>query len=109
MNIPIIDEVELSTLPKGVYVALYHGRDDVDDEMEDWGFNGPLIGPLKSVYVTYHSHIRLIFLNADDEKRYIDAGVIGAEPFMLGWTDDMITSGGKFYGDWDVFYNEEGI
>lgn len=109
MNIPIMDEVELSTLPKGVYVALYHGRNNADDEMDDWGFNGPLIGPLKNVYVTYHSHIRLIFLNDADEKRYIAAGVIGEEPFMLGWEDDMIKSDGKFYGDWDVFYNEEGL
>jgi hypothetical protein len=109
MNIPIVDKVDMKTLPKGIYVELYHGRDNADDEMEDWGFNGPVIGPLEHVHVTYHSHIRLGFVHEHDELRYRAAGVIGNEPFDLSWFEDMIMSGGKFYGDWSVIYNEEGL
>ena len=29
----------------GLYLALFHGRDDRNAQMEDWGFNGPLLGP----------------------------------------------------------------
>ena len=29
----------------GVYLHLFHGRNDVAEEMEGWGFDGPTLGP----------------------------------------------------------------
>jgi hypothetical protein len=54
----------------GLYLGLFHGRNDPDDQMIEWGFNGPLIGPLSFVRTTYTNVIKLGFHNAAAEKRY---------------------------------------
>jgi hypothetical protein len=36
----------------GLYLSLFHGRKDQDDRMIEWGFNGPLIGPLGYAHTT---------------------------------------------------------
>jgi hypothetical protein len=35
-----------------LYLELYHGRDNVNDDMDDWGFDGPIIGPLELMTFT---------------------------------------------------------
>lgn len=108
-EIPIYRECDMTKLPKGLYIGLTHGRDNPGDSPEDWGPNGALIGPLKWVHGVYTHHMNLSFENPEDERRYITAGVIGEEPFGLEYVDDMLKSGGKYYGDWTVFYhNGEG-
>jgi hypothetical protein len=61
-----------------VYIKLLHGRDDPNQDMEDWGFNGPVLGPF----------------------RCIRSG--GAEEIELGFTDDLLTYDGKHYGDFEI-------
>jgi hypothetical protein len=39
--------------PGKLYLRLYHGRATPDEQMEDWGSDGPVIGPLASIHVTY--------------------------------------------------------
>lgn len=29
-----------------VYLRLFHGRNKIDDDMNDWGFDGPIVGPI---------------------------------------------------------------
>lgn len=90
----------------GLYLALFHGRDSRDEHMKDWGFNGPVIGPLEWVHTTYASQMRLMFSCVDDEKRYFSkANSPDAHDFFID--GDMIAYGGKFYGDWSVFYVSE--
>jgi hypothetical protein len=55
----------------GLYLGLFHGRKDPDDQMIEWGFNGPLIGPLSFVHTTYTNVIKLGFINAVDEKKVL--------------------------------------
>jgi hypothetical protein len=87
----------------GLYLALFHGRDAKDQQMNDWGFNGPLIGPLQWVHTTYACHVRALFESADAELRYFDNPEFPeARDFSLN--DDLIEHAGKFYGDWSVFY-----
>lgn len=73
----------------GLYLGLFHGRKDPDDQMIEWGFNGPLIGPLCYVHTTYTNIIKLGFHNAVTEKRYFP-------------TQDMPML--EINGDWTVFY-----
>jgi hypothetical protein len=84
----------------GLYLGLFHGRNDPTDQMTDWGFNGPLIGPLTFVHTTYTSNIKLDFVSDNDAKRYFP----NQTDHMLTVSDDMVLFDSKFYGDWTVFY-----
>jgi hypothetical protein len=84
----------------GLYLGLFHGRDEPRQTMKDWGFNGPLIGPLEWVHTTYTCTLQIAFECACDASRYF--GTDETEQF-LELHGDMLTFGGKFYGDWTVF------
>lgn len=74
-----------------VYLQLYHGRTDPDAQMEDWGTDGPLIGPLEWIKVAYLRNIRIAFLK---DGKIVDA--------FFGIVDDMIFYDGVYYGDYEV-------
>lgn len=74
----------------GVYVHLFHGRTDPAQNMEDWGSDGPILGPFQYVHITYKGDVKL-----------------GGEPDdtvtpwpVLQYADDMIYYDGVYYGDW---------
>lgn len=73
-----------------VYLELFHGRNNPNQNLDDWGEEGPVFGPLNWVHTTYRYHIKL--------------GVPGhegmAELFLF---DDMIYYNGVYYGDWSIF------
>lgn len=84
----------------GLYLGLFHGRNGRQDDMDDWGFAGPALGPLTYCHTTYMAHIHLCFERATDariccnsEHREVDVGVV----------DDMIFFEGAYYGDWTLF------
>ena len=54
----------------GLYLGLFHGRHEPREEMEDWGFDGPMIGPLKWFHTTYACTLRIAFERGEDAKRY---------------------------------------
>jgi hypothetical protein len=35
-----------------IYLKLIHGRDYPDQQMNDWGFDGPVLGPFEAVHFT---------------------------------------------------------
>jgi len=71
-----------------VYLKLLHGRDDPAKDMEEYGFDGPVLGPFDYVHVTYNT--------------MIDCGKNGEPIQTLRFHQDMIEHEGKFYGDWEV-------
>ena len=84
-------------VPKGtplatgkMYLRLYHGRNDPEQQMDDWGFVGPTFGPLSSYVHTYCSTFR-IYGYRDTSEVWLDKH------------DDMIHWDGCFYGDMEVF------
>lgn len=81
-----------------VYLHLFHGRNSPDEDLDDWGFNGPTIGPLRYVHTTYASHLKFEFL--EDEA----AAKFGLDPEEgeLRIVDDMVVYDGKYFGDWSV-------
>lgn len=87
----------------GLYLGLFHGRLNPNEKMVEWGFNGPLIGPLIFVHTTYTSNIKLGFETDNDAKRYFPIQT----DTMLTVSDDMVLFNNKFYGDWTVFYAGE--
>src|SRR6185437_4495240 len=81
--------------PGRMYLRLYHGRTDPDQEMEEWGFDGPTFGPLSSYVHTYCSTFRI-------------HAAEGYEEIWLDKYDDMIRWDGCFYGDLEVFIAGQG-
>lgn len=72
-----------------IYIRLFHGRTDPEQQMDDWGTDGPIFGPYKFVHTTYTSFVRL---GRDD-------GTCDE----LNTFQDMLYYGGVYYGDWSVF------
>lgn len=64
-------------------LRLFHGRDDPDAHLADWGFDGPVLGPFDSIRFTYGS-LLLFFDERLCELRRVD---------------DLLFYDGKFYGD----------
>lgn len=65
-------------------VKLFHGRDTPHQTMHDWGFDGPTLGPLESVQLTYGA---LVLYTVEHER------------LALPRVDDLIFYDGKLYGD----------
>jgi hypothetical protein len=70
-----------------MYLELFHGRNDPNEDMEDWGFEGPVIGPFTNAHITYNTHIKLW------SKRL-------NKTFKVTFHGDMIEYDGKWFGDW---------
>jgi len=85
----------------GLYLGLFHGRNDPKMTIEDWGSNGPIIGPLQHVHTTYATHIKLAFLNQEDIRKY---GFNTESMIDLDIEDGMVVFQNTWYGDWTVFY-----
>jgi len=85
-------------------IHLFHGRNTLDEDMEDWGFDGPAL-KCEAVSFTYLTTITVHFSNQDD---YLKAKE------LTGWKewgelvleaelkDDMLVANGKYYGDWSI-------
>lgn len=105
MNAEIAAQEELPTYGEkpvrpGMYLGLLHGRDDPEQQMNDWGFNGPMIGPLQWCHTTYACTIRIVFESALDGLRYFGEAGTDHELELL---DDLLEFRGKYYGDWTVY------
>ncbi len=91
-------------LEKGkLYLRLFHGRKDKGESLDDWGFDGPLFGPLVNVHGTYTEHLKLQFERDDD------AAAQGLDPDFpeIRWADDLLTFAGCYFGDFTVFVADE--
>jgi len=77
-----------------LYIRLFHGRTDPKQEMDDWGSDGPILGPYKFAHTTYSSILKLGKPDGSCDELYI----VGP---------DMVFYDGVFYGDWSVFGEAE--
>lgn len=84
----------------GLYLGLMHGRTQPRQRMDNWGFDGPAIGPLRWCHTTYAFDIKIKFVNTADAALYFDANFDGSLPMQ----DDMVVYEGNYYGDWTVYY-----
>jgi hypothetical protein len=82
-------------VPKGqklqkakIYLHLYHGRNGPDEDLDDWGFEGPTFGPLDYFHITYLT--RFCFARGEFDHD-------------LSGTDDLFEFDRKYYGDLVVF------
>jgi hypothetical protein len=104
----------LTDLAPGLYLGLFHGRDAIDEILDDWGFDGPVIGPLDYVHTTYAADVKLRFVDGRDAVRHFPAtGFITdlasgrrtpCAEAVLSIADDLIVFDGRYFGDWTVFH-----
>lgn len=85
----------------GVYLYLHHGRFHPDETLNDWGFDGPFVGPLDFAHVTYMTSLGLRFTHADDDLAY-ETGPMFGEDEGAAFSHDMLYFLGAYYGDWTV-------
>lgn len=78
-----------------IAIRLFHGRKTVEEEMEDWGFDGPII-IVKSFYVTYFSTFRVELISGDN-----------TEPIEIASTEGCFYYKGNYYGDWQIMSYED--
>ena len=86
----------------GLYLALFHGRDHPEEQMNAWGFHGPLIGPLQSCQTTYATRLRVLFGSEKDELRHFAYSEF-PDPRDIEVVNDLVFYGNAYYGDWIVF------
>ena len=71
-----------------MYLDLRCGHDFPDQQLDGWGFNGPIIGPFPFVTVTFAEDIGI------GENRFL--------PIV----NDLLCYDGKYYGDWKLISAE---
>ena len=79
----------LAKQKKGLYLELFHGRKSPEQEMDDWGEQGPIFGPYAYVHTTYSCDIKL--------------GKENDDPDELSIIDGLVYYDGIYYGDWSVY------
>ena len=77
-----------------MYLRLFHGRTDPNQDMDDWGSDGPVLGPYKFAHTTYQSFLKLGRPDGSCDELYI----VGP---------DMVFYDCVYYGDWSVFGEAE--
>jgi len=71
-----------------LYIRLFHGRRDPEQDMQDWGSDGPIFGPYEYVHITYKNYIRICNSDETSDELYL--------------SEDMLFYDGVYYGDWIV-------
>jgi len=91
-----------SVLGGDVYLHLYHGRDTVAEDMEDWGYDGPM---LRAWMVVINTDEKLPECTPDNTLAKANCvqlvkadGTVEEIPFVEG----MLCFEGKYYGDFSV-------
>ena len=75
-----------------LYISLFHGRTSPDEKIGDWGFDGPVIGPV-AVSWTYGS------------VRVHDTLYTSFE--FLPTKEDFVAYDGKYYGDFEIWIEDD--
>ena len=83
----------------GMYLKLLHGRRSVDEEMDDWGADGPWIGPLKWFHCTYLSSVGIGFENGGELSSMCSGSQVPSPMFLV---EGLLYFAGMYYGDWEL-------
>lgn len=71
-----------------LFLRLFHGRKEPNQDMDDWGFDGPIFGPYIGIHGVYRNNINLSKRNGDIDMLYV--------------ANDLVYYDGSYYGDWCI-------
>lgn len=81
-----------------LYLNLWHGRKNRDDEMDEWGFNATdvegHVAPRGDWFLFADEGVRIITFDQKAEKGWTEQ--------LIPFDGDMIHFGGNYYGDWSA-------
>ena len=72
-----------------IYIRLFHGRCDPNQQMDDWGTDGPIFGPYEFAHTTYMWDVKLGKSSGNCDELYAH--------------EDMVYYNGVYYGDLSIF------
>ncbi|MDD5458639.1 MAG: hypothetical protein PHF37_04540 [Phycisphaerae bacterium] len=72
-----------------IYIRLFHGRTDPEQQMDDWGSDGPVFGPYEFAHTTYGWDIKLGKPDGNCDELFL--------------YEDMVYYENVYYGDWSIF------
>lgn len=84
----------------GLYLKLLHGRSPIDLELDDWGDDGPWVGPLNWFHCTYMATLGIGFVGGEEFES--SSGPISELPSPMFISEEMIYYEGIYYGDWEL-------
>jgi len=91
-------------------LRLFHGRADPDEDMDDWGFDGPIIRDIVAIHFTYMSDVNVFFASpgaclmayyATGWERFDDVALnmkFYDGLVRLEHSDNTL----EYYGDWEI-------
>ncbi|MEK7468793.1 MAG: hypothetical protein AAB074_15565 [Planctomycetota bacterium] len=80
-----------------VYLELFHGTETTDrSELNDWGEQGPILGPLSYVHTTYAGDLKCCPLDGEGQPDECASADLQVTCECLLYYDGM------YYGDWSV-------
>ena len=98
------------TEPPKMEFRMIHGRSSPDEELNWWGFDGPVLKGVSWVACTYNVHWRICFESKEDfdfAKEATGWEEWDENQLLLKFYDDMLEArdaNGKpaWYGDWSI-------
>ncbi len=85
----------------GMYLVLTHGRSFPEEELHDWGPDGPCFGPLEYCHITYLSSI-----NIAKEGDHEGTGPMSNDSDPLYFTKELLYYNGMYYGDFELLMHK---
>lgn len=94
---------------------LSHGRKDIEQAMDDWGFDGPRLQGVTGLHQTYGDNQRVVFESVEACKAA--QALTGWESWdddqlTMRWEQDLVRTdsadGASFFGDWGLWLKREG-
>lgn len=80
-----------------VYLELFHGTESPDrSQLDGWGEQGPILGPLAYVHTTYAGDLKCCPLDPDGKPNEFASADLQVTAECLLFYDGM------YYGDWSV-------
>lgn len=71
-----------------IYIRLFHGRKNPNQEMDDWGFDGPVFGPYSGIHGVYCNYIHLTKNDGNRDSLKVH--------------EDLVYYDNCYYGDWCI-------
>lgn len=88
-----------------MYLKLIHGRKSPEEQLDNWGFEGPVIGPIKYVHATYFSTFTVGFYDAaamEEARKLTGWGAWDELTLEMKVVADLVKAGDGYFGDWEL-------
>lgn len=88
-----------------MYLMLFHGRSNPEDTPDDWGFDGPIIGPLNYFHATYLTYVSYELVGGGASEGPSDVLYVHGDLMTFHEPNEVP----QYFGDWSLFYHSGGL